>query len=317
MASYFPQTEIARTLRMQPPLLMLDQAWLTPDGDEDGTPPHAGAVRLLSINEAVFAGHFPGHPILPGVLQIAAMAQLSEMLCQHMNGGRRCFLSALKRIKFRRPVFPGAAMQVKSELQGRSGGDNGTEESCEFKVSCSVDGTTVSCGSLTLVPWPEKNFASGAAATPAEHSIGSLADGAALMRILPHRPPFLLLDGVYGLGGDLSHLHGFKNVTGGDSLLASSGCDCYPPYLMLESAAQLGCACMLSQPGNDGLLGIFMGIDEAHFTRPALPGERLELTGGCQSLGKAGMGDIAFSCGGAAIGSCQLKFVLSSGSDVG
>jgi len=314
MSTHYLHTDIARRLQLRAPLLMLDQAWLT-IADEGGASPRACGIKQLSINEALFAGHFPGYPILPGVLQIAAMAQLAELLCQELYGyGQRFFLSALKRIKFRKPVFPGSTMLVKAELQSQPTSGSMPSSSLDFKVSCLVDGATVSCGSLTLAPYPTE------AATPAlpesvpaaDGTDGApLSDGTALTKLLPHRPPFLLLDGAYGLGGDSRKLRGYKNVTAGDSLLAASGSACYPPFLMLESAAQLGCASMLSQPGNAGLLGIFMGIDEAHFTRPLLPGERLEITGTCESVGQAGIGDIAFHCGGHPVGSCQLKFVLS------
>jgi UDP-N-acetylglucosamine acyltransferase len=76
----------------------------------------AVGVKLVSANEPYFAGHFPGHPILPGVMLCEALVQLGSALA----GSAPLKLTAVERARFRRPVAPGDALQL--EVTCRSPG---------------------------------------------------------------------------------------------------------------------------------------------------------------------------------------------------
>jgi 3-hydroxyacyl-[acyl-carrier-protein] dehydratase len=88
-------------------------------------------VKQVTINEPFFAGHFPGTPVMPGVLQIEALAQVGAILVLKEFADRENkipFFSAIEYAKFRRPVVPGdtlmlevTALRVGSKVQKMRG----------------------------------------------------------------------------------------------------------------------------------------------------------------------------------------------------
>jgi UDP-3-O-[3-hydroxymyristoyl] N-acetylglucosamine deacetylase / 3-hydroxyacyl-[acyl-carrier-protein] dehydratase len=75
-------------------------------------------MKSVSINEPYFQGHFPGHPVMPGVLQLEAMAQLASILLRKQStitSGIGYFMSA-DGVKFRKPVLPGDTLIIEAEL---------------------------------------------------------------------------------------------------------------------------------------------------------------------------------------------------------
>jgi 3-hydroxyacyl-[acyl-carrier-protein] dehydratase len=66
-------------------------------------------LKNVSANEPYFVGHFPGHPIMPGVLIVESMAQVGGVLASLLPGaeGKLAYLAAIERVRFRRPVVPG------------------------------------------------------------------------------------------------------------------------------------------------------------------------------------------------------------------
>jgi 3-hydroxyacyl-[acyl-carrier-protein] dehydratase len=96
------------------------------------------ALKNVTINEPYFVGHFPGHPVMPGVLILEAMAQTSAMQAL-ISAGRdssdlNLYLVALERAKFRRLVIPGDQLRITSHLV-RGGG-----KIWKFRGEATVDG---------------------------------------------------------------------------------------------------------------------------------------------------------------------------------
>lgn len=75
-------------------------------------------MKNVTANEPYFAGHFPGHPIMPGVLQLEAMAQVAGilMLKQAENAGKLAYFMSAESVKWRRPVRPGDVLVIDVEL---------------------------------------------------------------------------------------------------------------------------------------------------------------------------------------------------------
>jgi len=98
------------------------------------------AVKNITINEPYFAGHFPGHPIMPGVLQLEAMAQVSSvlMLRKPENVGKIGYFMSADNVKWRRPVFPGDTLVIETEIVKMRGSIGQT------RCRCLVNGEVVS-----------------------------------------------------------------------------------------------------------------------------------------------------------------------------
>lgn len=73
-------------------------------------------IKNVSVNESFFAGHFPGHPVMPGVLIIESMAQTAAVLVVETLGpeaqGKVVYFMSIEGAKFRRPVVPGDQIRI-------------------------------------------------------------------------------------------------------------------------------------------------------------------------------------------------------------
>ena len=78
----------------------------------------AVGIKNVTMNEQFFLGHFPGEPVMPGVLLIEAMAQVGgiAMLYPQENRGKLAFFAGIDRVKFRRPVVPGDQVRMVAEI---------------------------------------------------------------------------------------------------------------------------------------------------------------------------------------------------------
>ena len=120
------------------PFLMVDRI-LSVDGMK------AVGVKSVTINEPFFQGHFPGHPVMPGVLQVEAMAQVASiMLFKLTNTTSRIgyFMSA-DSVKFRKPVFPGDTIYIHAEVVKNRG-----NRLAKARCHCVVNDAIVSEGEL-------------------------------------------------------------------------------------------------------------------------------------------------------------------------
>jgi 3-hydroxyacyl-[acyl-carrier-protein] dehydratase len=75
-------------------------------------------VKNVTINEPFFQGHFPGHPVMPGVLIIEAMAQTGGVLMfsKEENKGKIPLFAGIDKARFKKPVYPGDQLIVKVEI---------------------------------------------------------------------------------------------------------------------------------------------------------------------------------------------------------
>jgi beta-hydroxyacyl-ACP dehydratase FabZ len=80
-------------------------------------------VKNVTINEPFFQGHFPGHPIMPGVLIVEAVAQAGGILAlKAMGGGKRiAYFAGIDNCKFRRPVVPGDQLRLEVTVLAHKG----------------------------------------------------------------------------------------------------------------------------------------------------------------------------------------------------
>jgi beta-hydroxyacyl-ACP dehydratase FabZ len=99
-------------------------------------------IKNVTINEPFFQGHFPGHPIMPGVLIIEAMAQVGGMLLMGYFEGQNVedkvvYFMSLDNVKFRRPVVPGDQIRFELNMLQFRG------KTCKMKGVGYVDGQVV------------------------------------------------------------------------------------------------------------------------------------------------------------------------------
>ena len=71
-------------------------------------------IKNLTFNELFFQGHFPDNPVMPGVLQLEAMAQVAGIMLNSREGneGKTAFFMSINNAKFRRPVLPGDQLRM-------------------------------------------------------------------------------------------------------------------------------------------------------------------------------------------------------------
>lgn len=107
--------DVMKLLPHRFPFLMVDRI-VNIEGDNKCT-----GVKSVTINEPFFPGHFPGHPIMPGVLQLEAMAQVGSILILRLPGyaGKIGYFMSADEVKFRKPVVPGDTLFIEVEVTQR------------------------------------------------------------------------------------------------------------------------------------------------------------------------------------------------------
>ena len=132
--------ELMKFLPHRPPFLLVDRI-LKIDGMK------ITGIKCVTMNEPFFVGHFPGHPIMPGVLQLEAMAQVAGVLLLKIikAANQVAYFMAADNVKWRRPVGPGDVLVMEMELtkaRGKIG---------KAKGVCKVDGEIVSEAEITFM----------------------------------------------------------------------------------------------------------------------------------------------------------------------
>ena len=101
---------IMRLIPHRPPFLMIDRV------EQMRTDIEATGVKMVSIGEPFFQGHFPSDPVMPGVLIVEAMAQTAAVLVVHTLGaafeGKLVYFMSVDDCRFRKPVVPGDELRL-------------------------------------------------------------------------------------------------------------------------------------------------------------------------------------------------------------
>jgi 3-hydroxyacyl-[acyl-carrier-protein] dehydratase len=142
--------DIRRVMALLPhryPMLLVDRVvTLIPDQS-------IHAIKAVSINEPFFAGHFPGRPIMPGVLQVEALAQAAGVLAVESMGladsGKLVYFMAIEGAKFRKPVEPGVLLNLHATIvQAR-------RSICKFEGRATIgDDVTCECSFTAMIADP-------------------------------------------------------------------------------------------------------------------------------------------------------------------
>src|SRR3982750_165098 len=134
---------VMATLPHRYPMLLIDRV--------ESLDPDKGivAIKAVTINEPFFQGHFPGRPIMPGVLIVEALAQAAGVLAVEALGlagsGKLVYFMAIEGAKFRQPVEPGVLLKLEVEfVQKRA-------SVCKFAGRASIDGKLAAEASFTAM----------------------------------------------------------------------------------------------------------------------------------------------------------------------
>ena len=108
--------EVAEILKILPhryPMLLVDRII-----EFNRETNHIVGIKNLTFNEQVFQGHFPDNPVMPGVLQLEAMAQVAGVLLNSREGndGKTAYFMSMNKVKFRRMVIPGDQLRIEIEV---------------------------------------------------------------------------------------------------------------------------------------------------------------------------------------------------------
>jgi 3-hydroxyacyl-[acyl-carrier-protein] dehydratase len=136
-------TRVMAALPHRYPMLLVDRV--------ESLDPEKGivAIKAVTINESFFQGHFPGRPIMPGVLIVEALAQAAGVLAVEALGlagsGKLVYFMAIEGAKFRAPVEPGVLLRLEVEfVQKRA-------TICKFTGRATIDGKLAAEASFTAM----------------------------------------------------------------------------------------------------------------------------------------------------------------------
>lgn len=127
------------------PFLLVDRVMSLSVGDS------IVALKNVTINEAFFAGHFPSHPVMPGVLVIEALAQAGGLLAWESASAEEqgsltiLYLAGVEKARFKRPVVPGDQLVLKADLTKRR------RDIWRFDCAAEVDGQAVAECEILMV----------------------------------------------------------------------------------------------------------------------------------------------------------------------
>ena len=260
MSEFYNAAAAAARLGLQAPWRLLDCA-------EKIDETHFRGFKAFTVNEEFFAGHFPVHPIVPGVLHVEAVRQLCLTFAPGNASDWR--VQCIEKVKFRRQILPGDRVTVEAEKVETEDG------TLKFKASCSS--ASGRCTDVIISFCKVENnadFTIPETIADFDRTADISLDTDKVMSLMPHRFPFLLVD--YVAKAEETGVQAIKNVSYNEPFF-SSGFSVLPEVLLCEIGAQASCASLLSRPENAGKLGFFMAIDKAVYYRQVQPGEQLRI----------------------------------------
>jgi 3-hydroxyacyl-[acyl-carrier-protein] dehydratase len=141
----FTIDEVMRRLPHRYPLLLVDRVLECVPGET------IRALKNVTVNEEFFVGHFPGRPVMPGVLILEAMAQAAGILAFITAGvypdeDTKLYFAGIDKARFRRPVIPGDQVVLTATLQRR------IRTIWKFAARAEVDGAEVCSAEMLVLP---------------------------------------------------------------------------------------------------------------------------------------------------------------------
>lgn len=130
--------EIEKLIPHRPPFLWIDRVEELEAGER------CVAVLHVDPENPIFGGHFPGRPILPGVLIIEAVAQTAGVMLGAAGPAERALLAAVNRFKFLRPVVPGECLHIETRKLTQ------TAAMAYIEGTITVNGEKVASGELSV-----------------------------------------------------------------------------------------------------------------------------------------------------------------------
>ncbi len=304
MSKVFSIAEIQSVLGKKGIFAMLDRAEKIDDT-------HFAAIKLISINETYFLGHFPGHPIMPGVLQLEAMRQLAELALRPTLDPEKkqdIYLRRADKVRFRRPVNPGDRIKIEIEITGKD-----EAGATLVKGTVSTAAGLASQANMTIDLRP-RVWDRGMPEFPNENDFRPESiklDVNGIMNAIPHRYPFLLADYISKFDGDA--IIATKNLTINEPFFVDAPAEfpVLPEAFLCEIAAQIGCSFVLSSEANRGKIGVFMGIDQAESFAPVGAGDQLVFRSMMPpTQSKFGKGGAEVFCDGKLVFRTMMMFAL-------
>lgn len=137
--------EVMRRLPHRYPMLLVDRVLECVSGER------ILALKNVTMNEEFFSGHFPGRPVMPGVLILEAMAQAAGILTfvtagVYPDDSVRFYFAGIDKARFRRPVVPGDQVMLSATLERR------IRTIWKFSTLATVDGQEVASAEMMVMP---------------------------------------------------------------------------------------------------------------------------------------------------------------------
>lgn len=140
--------DVQRLIPHRFPMLLIDRLEIEVLGEK------ATGIKNVTMNEWLFQGHFPGKPVMPGVLIVEAMAQTAGAVVMHSMGSTHenkiVYFMSIEEARFRKPVVPGDSLRIKVEKQQQRG------PVWKFHASAYVNGQVVAESSFKAMIADEK-----------------------------------------------------------------------------------------------------------------------------------------------------------------